>query len=149
MAWKISNRILNQMLAGIKAELQDGVILIYSGSQPASANDAPSGTLLGRVTVNAGAWTAGQPTNGLEFGTPTGRQIQKSASETWQFAGLADGQAGWFRFVGNAADSEALDASETYPRIDGRIATSGADMNLSNISIVIGAITTIDSFTLR
>ena len=45
----------------------------------------------------------------------------------------------------DAVDGDAL--STTLVRLDGSIATSGADMNLSNIVIAIGAPTTIDSFT--
>jgi len=60
--------------------------------------------------------------------------------------------------VGNAADDGAADSTdddgaadstESTPRIDGRIAVSGAEMNLSNTQIVTGATTTIDSFELR
>jgi hypothetical protein len=149
MTWRVSTKDLNNMFGALKTNHADGVILIYSGSQPASANDAVSGTLLGRVTVNAGAWTAGSPTNGLEFATPAARQMTKALAEVWQFTGLAEGTAGWFRFVGNAVDPGTADTTETYPRIDGRIATTGAEMNMSNLNVVTGAVSTIDSFTLR
>jgi hypothetical protein len=149
MAWRVSTKNLNLMFGALKTALADGVILIYSGSQPASANDAVSGTLLGRVTLNAAAWTAGAATNGLEFATPAAREMTKAVAEVWQFAGIANGTAGWFRFVGNGADAGAADTTEALPRIDGRIATTGAEMNMSNLNVVTGAITTIDSFTLR
>lgn len=64
----------------------------------------------------------------------------------WSFAGIAAGTAGWFRLKANALDNDTL--STALPRVDGSIATSGADMNLSNISVAIGAPSTIDSFTL-
>ncbi|WP_230680533.1 hypothetical protein, partial [Streptococcus pneumoniae] len=66
-------------------------------------------------------------------------------SGTWSFNGLAAATAGYFRMKASAVDGDAL--STTLVRLDGSIATSGADMNLSNIVIAIGAPTTIDSFT--
>jgi hypothetical protein len=149
MVWRVSTKNLNDMFGALKTNHTDGVIEIYSGSQPASANDAVTGTLLGRVTVNAGAWTAGSPTNGLEFGTPAARQMDKASGEVWQFVGLANGTAGWFRFLANSADAGTADVSEARPRIDGRIATTGAEMNMSNLNVVTGAVSTIDAFTLR
>jgi hypothetical protein len=149
MAWRVSNKILNEMFGAVRTQLANGVIYVYSGSQPASAHDAPTGTLLGRATKNAGAWTAGSPTNGLNFAVPAGRQMTKASDEVWQFVGLAKGTAGWGRFVANAADPGTLDTTETYPRIDGRIAVSGAEINMSNLNVEIGAVSTIDSYTHR
>lgn len=42
----------------IKEALQNGQILIYSGAQPATADTAPSGTLLATITANSGTRTA-------------------------------------------------------------------------------------------
>jgi hypothetical protein len=42
----------------IKEALQNGQIQIYSGSQPATADTAPSGTLLATVTANSASRTA-------------------------------------------------------------------------------------------
>ena len=127
---------------GFAATFANGVIDIYSGTQPASADAAITGTLLGRVTLNSGAFTAGTATNGLTFAAASGGAVSKSG--VWSFVGVAAGTAGWFRLKGNALDNDAL--STTLPRLDGSIAVSGADMNLSNIVIAIGAPNTIDSF---
>lgn len=43
----------------LKKEFWDGVIDIYSGAQPASADDAATGVLLARITLASGAFTAG------------------------------------------------------------------------------------------
>lgn len=128
---------------GFAATFANGVIDIYSGTQPATADAAVTGTLLGRVTLNSGAFTAGTATNGLTFAAASGGAVSKSG--VWSFNGVAAGTAGWFRLKANALDSDAL--STTLPRLDGSIATSGADMNLSNIVIAIGAPSTVDSFT--
>lgn len=151
MALKCSTKLKNAMFEAIRTQLATGAIFVYSGSQPATADAAPTGTLLGIATVGAGSWTAvSNLTNGLDFAAAASGVMTKSVSETWQFVGIADGTAGWFRHVGGAAaDSLAADSSATYPRIDGRISTSGAEMTLSNLSIVTGATTTIDSYTVQ
>lgn len=137
---------LRNLLAGstgFGAAFNDGVIYVYSGPQPLSADNAVSGTLLGIVTKNAAAFAFGSPTNGLEFAAPVAGVVAKT-TDAWQFAGLAAGTAGWFRLMGNAND--ALGSSTTSPRMDGSIGVSGADLNLSNIAIAIGAPNTIDVF---
>lgn len=148
MTIKFSTGLRNGMLnaTGLTEALDNGIIHIYSGSQPTSPDDAVQGTLLGKVTVDAGAWTAGSATNGLGFGAPVNGTLSKAAAEAWQFNGITDGNSGWFRFMGNAADS--LGSSTTLPRIDGSIATYGSDLNLSNVAITTGAPNTIDVFQL-
>jgi len=148
MSLKFSTGLRNGIMnaTGVTEALNDGIIHIYSGSQPTSPDDAVQGTLLGKVTQDAGAWAAGAATNGLGFDTPSSGTLSKAAAENWQFNGAAAGTAGWFRFMGNAAD--ALGSSTTLPRIDGSIATYGADLNLSNVSITVGAPNTIDVFQL-
>lgn len=128
---------------GFAATFANGVIEIYTGTQPATADAAVAGTLLGTVTLASGAFTPGVATNGLTFASAASGAVSKSG--VWSFNGVAAGTAGWFRLKGNAVDAGAL--STTLPRLDGSVATSGADLNLSNIVIAIGAPSTIDSFT--
>lgn len=153
MSFRMSSKLKNEMLEAIATQLADGVIYIFSGTQPSTGNAAPTGTFLGIVSVGGkklevGGFQHGTATYGLEFDAATGGAITKAAAETWQITAAATGTAGWFRFVANAADSGAADATETYPRIDGRISTTGAEMNLSNLSMVAGATTTVDSFSI-
>lgn len=128
---------------GFAAAMANGVIDIYTGTQPATADAAATGALLGTVTLASGAFTPGLPNNGLTFAAAVAAVVNKSG--VWSFNGIAVGTAGWFRFRGNAADSGLL--STTLPRMDGAVATSGATLNLSNLSITVGAPTTVDSFT--
>jgi len=128
---------------GFAATFTNGIIEIRTGTQPASADAAATGTLLGVVTLNSNEFTPGTPTNGLTFAAAANGAVTKSG--VWSFNGVASGTAGWWRFKGNAYDDNL--ASTTLPRMDGNIATSGADMGLSNLSIVIGAPTTIDGFS--
>jgi len=145
MTIRLSTGLRNNLAGntGFAATFANGIIEIRSGAQPASADNAVSGTLLGTVTLNSGAFTTGSPANGLTFATATGGAVSKTG--VWSMNGVATGVAGWFRLKGNATDDGS--ASTTLPRMDGSVATSGADMNLSNLSITAGAPTTIDAFT--
>lgn len=137
---------LRNLLAGttgFSAAFANGCIEIYTGTQPATADSAPTGTLLGTVTLNSGAFTPGSPTNGLTFAAAANGAVSKSG--TWSFNGVANGVAGWFRLKANAVDAGGI--STTAIRLDGSVATSGADLNLSNITIATGAPNTIDTFT--
>ncbi len=132
---------------GFSTTFEKGVIDIYTGSQPASADAEPTGTKLGRVTIASGAFTAGNVTNGLTFAAAADGVASKTG--VWSFNGLAAGTAGWFRFKTNTgADTDTDDsATKAQARMDGSIAISGGDMNLSNLVIAVSAPTTIDSFT--
>ena len=128
---------------GFASVFANGIIEIYTGTQPATADAAVTGTLLGTVTLNSGAFVAGTATNGLTFAAAASGAVSKSG--VWSFNGIAAGTAGWFRLKGNGVDAGAL--STTLPRLDGSVATSGADLNLSNIAIAVGAPNTVDTYT--
>ena len=145
MSVRLSTKLRTNLAGttGFAATFANGIIEVRTGTQPATADSAATGTLLGTITLNSGAFVAGTATNGLTFAAAANGAVSKSG--VWSFNGLAAGTAGWFRLKGNALDNDAL--STTLPRLDGSIATSGADLNLSNIAISIGAPNTVDSFT--
>ena len=118
-----------------------GVLCIYTGSQPTSADVAPTGTKLLEITKDGGAFTKGTSTNGLEFDAPVAGVLGKKDADTWSDTGIEDGTAGWFRLYANNFDTGA-DAL----CIDGSVGTSGAQLNLASTSIVQDATTTIDEF---
>ena len=131
----------------LKDIFRDGILYIYSGSQPATADTAASGTNLVKITESSGEWVAGAEGNGLEFDTYSAGTISKCTLETWSGVGIGGGgTAGWFRFCANPTDALAL--STVLPRIDGSIGTSGANLNMSSTTIVDDATYTIDTFTL-
>ena len=111
---------------------------IYSGSQPASADNAYSGTLLATIYSDGSAV-------GLSWDDASAGAIAKKSTETWTGAGLADGTAGWFR-IRCAGDTTG--ASSTKERVDGAIATSGAEMDATSTAVVTAAIQTITSLTI-
>lgn len=143
MTIRLSTALRTALAQALATGFANGVIEIRTGSQPATSDSAPTGTLLGLVTLNSGAFTPGSSTNGLTWGAASAGVASKSG--VWSFNGIADGTAGWFRFRANAVDSGA--SSTTLVRMDGTIAVSGGDMSLSVINVATGAPNTIDTFT--
>lgn len=131
---------------GLRGLFKDGKIDCYSGAQPASADDAPTGTLLGSITKDGGAFSHGAATNGIEFGAPSGKTVSKSGSETWKFTGVAAGTIGYGRFKANATDNDS--SSTTLPRIDFSIGITSGDMKMSSVTSSVGGSITIDTFTI-
>lgn len=128
--------VLDCVDSGFKEIFKDCFIDIYTGTQPTSADDAPSGTLLCTFYSDGAA-------AGLEFDDPVAGVLSKAAVETWSGTAVASGTAGWFR-VRQAGDSGA--SSTTDCRLDGACATSGAQLNMSSLSISSGAVQTISTF---
>ncbi|MES0336751.1 MAG: hypothetical protein SFH39_10445 [Candidatus Magnetobacterium sp. LHC-1] len=115
-----------------------GFIKIYTGSQPTTSNDAPTGTLL--CTVYSDGTAAG-----LSFGDASAGVLAKTVGETWSGTAVATGTAGWFRLV---APADGGASSQIDERLDGSVATSGAQLNMSSTSIVSGAVQTISTFSI-
>lgn len=112
-----------------------GFINIYSGSRPATADEAvPAGCVL-LATIKNGA----DDSTGLTLeADATSGSLGKTAAETWrEDSVLATGVATWFRYY-EAADTPA-DASTANARIDGSVGTSGADLNLSSVNLTASA----------
>lgn len=97
---------------------QDGCIEVRTGLQPATADDAPTGVLVARITRDGAAWTPGVGAGGLRF-QRAGRFVTNNPAQQWVLKGLATGAAGWFRLLPNAADPQAY--SLEAPRIDGAV----------------------------
>jgi len=120
MPTKINTALRNGILSTIRNQ-QPGTLKIYSGAQPASADDAASGTLL--LTISNIYLTA--PSSGAVSLDGQYGPYQANAS--------ASGTAGWGRI-------------EFGPlRIDGSVATSGAQFNLSSTALGSGDPVTLQS----
>jgi len=146
MAFKYSTKLFNAMLGAVDTQLTNGVIYLYTGAQPVDADSAVTGTLIGIATKDAGAFTPGAATNGLNFATAVLNAMSKESAEVWKFTAIAAGTIGWFRFVGNATDSGA--SSTALPRIDGSVGITSGDARTSKVTYAIGETGTIDSFTI-
>jgi hypothetical protein len=145
MSIRLSTGLRNKVLVGgagggVKGALDLGFIYVYPGAQPTTPDLAATGTLLGKISISALGVT------GLTFAAPAVLGVlSKTPAELWQFKGLADGQAGWFRFA-EAGDNPAA-PSNTAARLDGTIGTAGADMDIANSNIAVDSINTADQFT--
>lgn len=136
MATRLSTGLVNKLLdTNSFKTLFNGAsgffIDVYSGAQPASADDAPNGTKL--VTLYSNGTSTGLT---LEA-SATGGVIEKNASETWSGTAVATGTAGWFRMREFGDAGTAL--STTAVRLDGAVATSGAQLNLGSLTFTTGA----------
>ena len=147
MTVRLSTGLRNAMAGatGFAGALETGVIYVYTGSQPATADAAVTGTLLGTITKDGNAWAAGSATNGLEFAAAANGAIAKEPAHVWKMTGVAAGTAGWFRFVGNAADAGGT--STALARLDGSVGTANADLNMANVTVAVGTPITIDTFS--
>lgn len=116
------------------------------GSLPNGWVVASTATTITKTDSNmAGGVTA---VNGLTFGDAASGTLVKNPLETWTGVGLAAGTAGWFRYEGALVDTEASDTAGAFNRLDGNIATSGANLNMSSTTVAIGATQTISTFSL-
>jgi hypothetical protein len=132
---------------GFKAALADGVLRIYTGVQPADADQAVTGSLLATITLSGGVFNHGSPANGLNWDTPEGGTISKPAASTWTGTGSAVGVAGWARFSGNPVDSGVQ--STSLARLDMSVGKGTGDLQLSNVNIEVSAPVTVDVATIR
>lgn len=144
MAIRLSNGLKSALYGqfGIQAMMNYGYIEVYSGTQPTTANEPPTGTLLGTITNNGDTHQAGTTTGGLRIDQDTSGQLV--ASGTWTLTGSDTGTAGWWRWKWNNFDDNAL--SLYYPRMDGDVGTA---LVLTNTSITPSTDEVIGSFVMQ
>ncbi|MFA5386799.1 MAG: hypothetical protein WC322_00170 [Candidatus Paceibacterota bacterium] len=117
----------------LKTALAAGFLHIYScaiADIPASADAAITASHTKLLTY----YSDGAAT-GLNLGVAADGAIGKAAGETWSGTILATGNATFFRFVGSA-DTGA--ASTTEPRLQGRVGTAGAELNIDTLALTAG-----------
>ena len=86
-------------------------------------------------------------TGGLLFEDAAAGVLAKRVGQVWSGVAGAGGTAGWFRLYGPKADTGIVDSAEAHNRLDGSIATSGAQLNIASTTIVNGATQTVASFS--
>lgn len=127
-----------------------GVVTIKAN---AGAGATPNGyTVAGTTTTLTTTYAnmAGgvNPVNGLLFDVASGGTLTQLSTQTWSGVNGNTGTAGWFRQYGSLTDAGALDSAQIFPRMDGAIATSGAEMNLNSTAFTAGATTTLAGWSL-
>ena len=140
MTIKISTGLSNKLLdtGSLKATMAAGFLKIYSGSAPADADAAVTGTLLVTISIASSG-------TGVNFDTAAAAGVlAKAPAETWSGVVSAGGTAGYFRHVA-VGDTGA--SSTTQARIQGAVGVTGSDLNLTSVSLVSAATQTIDFYT--
>jgi hypothetical protein len=127
---KLTNRGANAAADAVTALLNSGILRLYTGTQPATADTGISGnTLLAQLTFGNPAFGA------ANNGTATANAITSDGTAD------ASGTATWFR----ALDSGGVDVTDNV--FDGSVGTSGCDLNMNSNIISAGAAVSISSLT--
>lgn len=118
--------------------LAQGEIRIFSGAAPSSADDTQTGTLLVTISLLTGS------AFNCDFQLTATAGVISKQTDTWDGVAVATGTAGYFRYCASTADAGGTSTTEI--RIQGAVSTSGAELNMSSVSITSAATTTIDTF---
>jgi hypothetical protein len=130
MTVRTNTTLANQRLDSFDADFNNGALEFYSGAQPASADNAATGTLLAAV----------DPLPADAFNAAASRQ--KAKAGTWEdLAANAAGTIGWAR-LRNAGDTKRIDFSVTATG-------GGGDITVDNTVVAVGKKVTITGFTLQ
>lgn len=143
MAINISTGLRNYLCVtgSMRSALAGKVIHLYSGTAPVNADAAITGsnTLLCTISVDGDG-------TGITFeATAVNGILTKTAAEEWTGTVLSNGTATFYRLA-TSADDQTL--STTAVRIQGSVDIVGADMNISNPTLVAAASQDLTYFTL-
>lgn len=142
MTIKASTGLRNSVMVtgSLRAALANGFIKIYDGTEPATADAALGGaTLLCTISVAAGG-------TGITLdSTAVDGVASKPTGTVWSGVNAATGTARFYRHVAPGDDGSL---STTQARVQGRISTAGADINLTSTALTSGATQTLDYYTL-
>lgn len=125
------------------------------------------GTLLNSAALATTVTTMAATVTSTSFGSGTGGSVAgvnqanglkmdynaaagvltKDVTQTWSGTAVATGTAGFFRYKGSVVDAGSLDSSAVFLRMDGNIATSGANMNMSSTTVTSGALQALSTFS--
>jgi hypothetical protein len=140
---RMSTGLKTSMLGdhGFAAMLQYGGIELYTGLQPLSADDPPTGQWIATVTNQGVAFTPGKFDTGLKIDA-SGFGVLRDTGD-WIVRGRGTGTVGWWRWRWAGEDPRTL--SPFYPRLDG---AAGESLILSNYDVDATTRLPIDSFVL-
>ena len=124
MTIQFSTVIRNMMADALAADLAGATLSVYTGTQPANANTAATGTKLVDITING--------FNASATGSAT---LDKSSPNVGD--AVATGTAVWGRITGTSTGA-----------IDGTVGTSGTDFTINSTAITSGATVTLTAMTI-
>ena len=126
MNLKLSETAVNAEVNAHSTLLNSGYLRIYDGTQPANADAAlGSQVLLAELTFGATAFAAAS--GGIANANAIGADSSANAT----------GTATWYR---------TYKTDGTTVVSDGSVGTSGANLNLNSVSIVVGAVVSVSAF---
>jgi len=142
MSLKLSTGLRNALLdtASFRTIMNSCTLKIYDGAVPASADNAPTGTLLSEIFLNNDGVT------GLTFNTAAiGGVIEKTTAEAWEGTNGASGTASYYRLE-LSGDLGTLNTTDK--RVQGGVAVTGAELNLTSIALLLSASQKIDYYSI-
>lgn len=125
MAEQLNIAVRNRQADSLGDALNSGTLKIYTGTPPANADAAATGTLLVTITLPADA-----------FAAASGGEAAKAG--TWSGTAGVTGTAGWFRLA-NSGATLIMDGTVTATG-------GGGDLELSTVSIVSTNTVTVSTF---
>ena len=123
MTIRFNTAMRDAMVTALTEAISGYTLSIYTGSQPAAANDAATGTKLVDIMING-------------FNAPANGSATLNTSTPNTGTAEATGTAGWGRIVRGSGE-----------RIDGTVGTSGTDFTINSTSITNGATVTLTAMT--
>jgi hypothetical protein len=142
MALQFSTGLKDSVLVtgSLRAALTNGKLQIYTGTPPASADAAVTGTLLNTYTdTDSGSFD-------LTFESSSSNgSLVKTAAQTWSGTSGNAGTAGYFRYI-VTGDTGTLSTSEI--RIQGTVGGAGADLFLASTTFADSTLYYIDAFAI-
>lgn len=140
MALKLSTGLRDHLLTtgDFQSGVDGGVIRIYNGPIPATADAALSGNTL-LVTISNNSAGTGITMNAAAASGVLG----KNSAEVWSGAVAANGIPTFYRFS-PLTDDFLL--STTAKRLQGTVGNAGFDLNFANTNFVIPEVKRIDTF---
>lgn len=123
MTIRFNTAMRDAMVTALTGAIGGQTLSIYTGSQPAAANDAATGTKLVDIMING-------------FNAPANGSATLNTTTPNTGTAVATGTAGWGRIVGGTGE-----------RIDGTVGTSGTDFTINSTSITNGATVTLTAMT--
>lgn len=118
----------------------DGILYVMSRI------DGETFATVGTLNTSVSDKIAAVDSDTLSFLSLAVAGVLSKNADTWSGVNVATGTAGYFRMV-TSGDTGVL-VTTTEKRLQGNISTSGAEMNLSNLNLTLGATLTVDSFTI-
>lgn len=140
MSLKISTGVRDHLLVtgSLKAAVDGGVIRVYNGPIPATADAALSGNTL-LVTISNNDAGTGITMNAASASGVLG----KNSAEVWSGTVVANGTPTFYRFS-SLTDDFLL--STTAKRVQGTAGSAGFDLNFANTTFVTGEVKRVDTY---